>query len=159
MATEFALSPERYEDQVAINRLEHFLFTNLIMDKILASPSPRVVNVSSDGHRLSPIRWADYNVREGETVSLAEKLGSKGLRYHSPRPGTIPTTNLANDLDFTVLLSNVQALDKSLSNEQGWRQSLSTKTAEQGATNIAYAAFEPSLRDTTADWRTHGRTL
>lgn len=63
MATKFALSPDGFENQFATNHLGHFLFTNLIMDKVLASRSPRVVNVSSDGHRLGPIRWADYNFR------------------------------------------------------------------------------------------------
>ena len=63
MATEFALSPEGYETQLATNHLGHFLFTNLIMDKLLASQSPRIINVASDGHRLSPIRWGDYNFR------------------------------------------------------------------------------------------------
>ncbi|KAL9620368.1 MAG: hypothetical protein Q9160_005068 [Pyrenula sp. 1 TL-2023] len=61
MATDFALSPDGFESQFATNHLGHFLFTNLIMDKILASKSPRVVDVSSDGHRLNPIRWGDYN--------------------------------------------------------------------------------------------------
>ncbi len=61
MATDFALSPNGFESQLATNHLGHFLFTNLIMDKILRSKSPRIVNISSDGHRLSPIRWADYN--------------------------------------------------------------------------------------------------
>lgn len=61
MATDFALSPDGFESQLATNHLGHFLFTNLIMDKILASKSPRIVNISSDGHRLNPIRWADYN--------------------------------------------------------------------------------------------------
>jgi len=65
MATNFALSPEGYESQLATNHLGHFLFTNLIMDKILASKTPRVVNISSDGHRLSPIRFGDYNFGVG----------------------------------------------------------------------------------------------
>ena len=65
MASDFALSPDGFETQLATNHLGHFLFTNLIMDKILASKSPRVVNISSDGHRLSPIRWGDYNFRVG----------------------------------------------------------------------------------------------
>ena len=65
MATDFALSQDGYESQLATNHLGHFLFTNLIMDKILASHSPRIVNISSDGHRLHPIRWGDYNFRVG----------------------------------------------------------------------------------------------
>ena len=61
MATNFALTADGYESQLATNHIGHFLFTNLIIEKILASESPRVVNISSDGHRLNPIRWADYN--------------------------------------------------------------------------------------------------
>lgn len=63
MATDYRLSPEGFESQLATNHLGHFLFTNLIMDKLLAAKSPRVVAVSSDGHRLHPIRWGDYNFR------------------------------------------------------------------------------------------------
>lgn len=65
MATDFSLSPDGFESQLATNHLGHFLFTNLIVGKILASKSPRVVNISSDGHRLGPIRWGDYNFRVG----------------------------------------------------------------------------------------------
>lgn len=61
MAVDFKLSPDGYESQFATNHLGHFLFTNLIMKKLLAASSPRVVNVSSDGHRLGHIRWDDYN--------------------------------------------------------------------------------------------------
>lgn len=67
MATEFALSPDGFESQLATNHLGPFLFTNLIVDKLLASKSPRIVNISSDGHRLSPIRWGDHNFRVGRS--------------------------------------------------------------------------------------------
>lgn len=60
MATEYALS-EGVESQFATNHLGPFLLTNLIMGKVLAARSPRVVMVASDGHRLSGIRFADYN--------------------------------------------------------------------------------------------------
>lgn len=55
MGTPFMLTRDGFESQFGTNHLGHFLFTNLIMDKILASPSPRVVNITSDGHRLNPI--------------------------------------------------------------------------------------------------------
>jgi hypothetical protein len=61
MAVEYALSADGFEKQLATNHLAPFLFTNMIMDKILKSKSPRVVSVSSDGHRPSPIRFADPN--------------------------------------------------------------------------------------------------
>lgn len=63
MAVDFKLSEDGYESQLATNHLGHFLLTNLIMNKLLAAKAPRVVNVSSDGHRLSHIRWDDYNFR------------------------------------------------------------------------------------------------
>lgn len=75
MAVDFKLSPDGYESQFATNHLGPFLFTNLIIDKILASKSPRIVNVSSDGHRLNPIRWDDYNF---EVCSLM--LATAGLK-------------------------------------------------------------------------------
>lgn len=61
MATKFSLSPDGIENQFATNHIGPFLFTNLIMNKILAAPKPRIVNVSSDGHRMHPIRFLDHN--------------------------------------------------------------------------------------------------
>lgn len=61
MAVEHQVSPDGFENQLATNHLGPFLFTNLIMNKILAAESPRVVLVSSDGHRLNPFRFDDYN--------------------------------------------------------------------------------------------------
>ena len=61
MATGYALSQEGIESQFVANHLGHFLFTNLIMPKLLTAEAPRVVAVASDGHRLSPIRWDDLN--------------------------------------------------------------------------------------------------
>lgn len=61
MATPFSLSTDGYESQFASNHLGHFLFTNLIMPKILASLTPRVVTVSSGGHRYGGVRFSDIN--------------------------------------------------------------------------------------------------
>ncbi|KAF2136926.1 uncharacterized protein K452DRAFT_291967 [Aplosporella prunicola CBS 121167] len=165
MATNYALSPDGFESQFATNHLGHFLFTNLVMDKILASKSSRVVSVSSDGHRLSPIRWGDYNFREGETynkwraygqsktanmlmaISLAEKLGQKrGLLAFSLHPGVIMTTTLGSHLDWNVDIPGLQEVDKFLGNAEGWG-SFNAKTAEQGAATHVYAAFSPSLKE------------
>lgn len=63
MALDYGVSHDGHENQLAINHLGPFLFTNLIMNKVLASAAPRVVMVSSDGHRLSPIRFDDVNFR------------------------------------------------------------------------------------------------
>lgn len=61
MAVDYAVSPDGFESQLATNHLGPFLFTNLIMPKVLAAAAPRIVNVSSDGHCLCPFRFYDYN--------------------------------------------------------------------------------------------------
>jgi NAD(P)-dependent dehydrogenase (short-subunit alcohol dehydrogenase family) len=56
------------EQHLATNHLGPFLFTNLVMDLVLAAgPGARIVNVSSRGHAMSDIRYDDYNLE----VSLA----------------------------------------------------------------------------------------
>ncbi|KAL4971089.1 putative short-chain dehydrogenase [Aspergillus stella-maris] len=165
MGTKFALSPDGFESQFATNHLGHFLFTNLVIGKILKASEPRVVNVSSDGHRLGPIRWGDYNFKEGKTynkwsaygqsktanilmaVSLAEKLGSKGLLAYSLHPGVIFGTSLSLGVDNAqAAFGELDALDKALGNVEGW-EDFKKKTDQEGAATTVYAAFEPELRD------------
>lgn len=61
MGVPYAVTVDGFESQFATNHLGPFLFTNLIMSKVLKAASPRIVMVSSDGHRLSPVRLDDYN--------------------------------------------------------------------------------------------------
>jgi NAD(P)-dependent dehydrogenase (short-subunit alcohol dehydrogenase family) len=56
----------------ATNHLGHFLFANLIMRKLLASAErggggTRVVNVASNAHLASPIRYHDVNLERAAT--------------------------------------------------------------------------------------------
>ena len=61
MATDYLTTPDGLEEQFGTNHISPWLFTNLILGKLLAAPGgARVVNVSSDGYRLSPIRFYDY---------------------------------------------------------------------------------------------------
>lgn len=61
MAVPYRICEDGYESQLTCNHLGHFLLTNLIFDKLLASADKRVVNVSSGGHWFSAIRYADIN--------------------------------------------------------------------------------------------------
>lgn len=66
MATPYELTSEGLEVQFGTNHIGHFLFTNLVMPKLLASASGgRIVSVSSEGYNLGPIRFHDwgFNVR------------------------------------------------------------------------------------------------
>ncbi|OCL14090.1 NAD(P)-binding protein, partial [Glonium stellatum] len=116
MALPYSTTANGVEIQLGANHVGHFLFTNLITPKLLSSPVPRVVSVSSDGHRLSPIRWNDYGFGSGKTCDkwraygqsktanmlFAEscgKAGRQGLRAYSLHPGVIHT-NLGNSLSM-----------------------------------------------------------
>lgn len=99
-----------FERQWATNHLGHFLFFQLLKSTLLksstASFQSRVVNVSSSGHRYSPIRFHDINfAKEGYHAGLAyaqsktaniymansieRHYGAKGLHGHAIHPGTI----------------------------------------------------------------------
>lgn len=62
MSTPWGLSEDGIEQQFATNHIGHFLFTNLIMDKIIAAKG-RVVSVSSGAHNYGPVRFDDYNFK------------------------------------------------------------------------------------------------
>lgn len=165
MAVDYALTSDGVESQFATNHLAHFLFTNLIMGKVLAARAPRVVSVSSDGHRYSHIRFDDYNFDNGKTyerwkaygqsktanmlfaLSLAEKLGSsKGLVAASLHPGVI-LTNLGAHLDWAGgVMQEMKSLDQALGNREGWEADFAWKTPDQGAATHVFAAFHPDVK-------------
>lgn len=60
MAVDYALTVDGFERQLAVNHLGPWLFTNMLMPKLLASSGPRIVFVGSSGHRWGPVRWHDY---------------------------------------------------------------------------------------------------
>lgn len=64
MAGPYEETADGIESQFGINHLGHFLFTNLIMGKLVSedgSRPSRVVNITSEGYQLSPIRFQDWN--------------------------------------------------------------------------------------------------
>lgn len=70
---------EGIELQFGTNHIGHFLFTNLLLEKMGsevgssqgAGPT-RIINVTSAGHRLSPFRFHDYNI-DGKLVPDEEQ--------------------------------------------------------------------------------------
>jgi NAD(P)-dependent dehydrogenase (short-subunit alcohol dehydrogenase family) len=78
MAIPYQVTVDGFEMQFGSNHLGPFLFTNLIMDKILASKAPRIVNVSSSGHRLNPIRFFDYNFGVCLPPQSLQRLAANG---------------------------------------------------------------------------------
>jgi NAD(P)-dependent dehydrogenase (short-subunit alcohol dehydrogenase family) len=74
---DYETTREGIEMHFGVNHIGLFLLTNLLLSSVLlaASSSPvpgstRIVNLTSAGHRLSPIRFRDYNFlkKDGELV-------------------------------------------------------------------------------------------
>jgi NAD(P)-dependent dehydrogenase (short-subunit alcohol dehydrogenase family) len=78
--SERRLSVDGVELQFATNHLGPFLLTNLLLPLLLqpySSPAKtdrkRIVNTSSESHRISPIRFSDINQVPGAQVAEADK--------------------------------------------------------------------------------------
>lgn len=160
MAAPYSTTEDGLESQFGTNHIGHFLFTNLIMPKLLAAGSQaRIVNVSSSGHRREQIRFEDYNFSNGATydkwraygqsktanmlftIALAEKLGPMGMLSYSLYPGRV-RTNIAQNLTAEEM------------RKAGWiddhgnivpNPALSWKTLAEGAATTIAAAFDPSI--------------
>ncbi|KAL6149842.1 hypothetical protein ACJQWK_02952 [Exserohilum turcicum] len=160
MGGEYRTTPEGIEHHFGANHVGHFLFTNLIMPKLLAAPAPRIVNVSSDGHRMSGVRFEDPNSQDGRvydkweaygqsktanilfTNALVDKLGHRGLRAYALHPGQTLGTSLAvsfTDEDMAAL----KVKDK----EIGWTREFDIKSLDECAATHVVAAFDPRLDD------------
>lgn len=167
MAVPYKLTEDGFETQFQTNHLSHFLFTNLIMDKILASNAPRVIFVSSGVHRIGHIRWSDYNFNEGKhyqrwlaygqsktanaltALALAERLSSKGVLSFSLCPGTIYTNLAAHGLDDQAsFAADLTEMDNIYGNKWLWGMAdMKFKTLDQGAATHVFAAFDNSIKE------------
>jgi NAD(P)-dependent dehydrogenase (short-subunit alcohol dehydrogenase family) len=66
MAAPYSTTKDGFESQFGVGHLGHFLFTCLLLKANKIKSGGRIVNVSSAGHRLGPVRFDD----PGFTVCL-----------------------------------------------------------------------------------------
>ena len=117
-STEKRVTEDGFEMQLGVTHLGHFLLTDLLLpqlkaaakDTSLPAGSVRIINVSSHGHRLSPIRFHDYNF-DGHAIppeeqplstlpkhflTSAEKKYSVWLAYGQSKTANIMHTMMLN---------------------------------------------------------------
>ncbi|KAL1889660.1 hypothetical protein Sste5346_008779 [Sporothrix stenoceras] len=165
MAAPYSTTIDGIESHFGTNHIGHFLLTNLLLSSVVGggkTQSLRVVNVSSNGFRYSPVRIEDINFGDGSTYerwaaygqsksanmlfsrSLAQKLGDRGVVSVSLHPGVIITTNLSRHVameDFAEL----GVLDRKMGNRKYWEQQFDMKSAAEGVATHVFAAFHSSL--------------
>ncbi|KAH7304206.1 short-chain dehydrogenase [Stachybotrys elegans] len=161
---EYTKDKQGYELTFSSCHLGHFLFTNLILPKVLAAgPGARIVNVTSRGHRIGPVRLDDYNFSDGKaydgwsaygqaksanmlfSVELTRRLEDKGIRSVSVHPGGIWDTGLTSHLtkDDFVEVSNIAKRN----NGRDTFRLDDPKTPSQGTAPLVAAALDPSFDD------------
>lgn len=165
MAVPFGRTAAGCELQFGTNHIGHFLLTNLLIPLLLKAGKARVVNLSSGGHKHSPVDFDDIHWQTREyskwgaygqaktanalfTVALQKRLGDKGVSVFAVHPGAIPTElgrHLTDD-DIKALM-NSKALGGDKPKESGGtsRGKLMFKTIPQGAATSVWAATSPAL--------------
>lgn len=151
MACPLARTADGFEMQFGTNHIGHFLLTCLLMPALKAAPAARIVNLSSGGHRISPVDFDDPNFEHrpynnwlayGQaktantlfSVGLSKRLQKFGITANAVHPGGIQT-ELGRHLTADDLAMLAQWSD----------QGLEYKTPAQGAATSVWAAVAPEL--------------
>jgi len=92
VASERRETADGIEQTFGVNHMGHFLLTSLLTPLLLVGAeqsgkpgSTRVVNVTSLGYRLSPLRFHDYNF-EGKPIPAEEEPSANIPSYMKPDP-------------------------------------------------------------------------
>lgn len=142
------VSADGIEMTMALNHLNYFLLTHLLMDALKAGDHARIVNVSSDAHRMAVI---DFDDIEGQrryngwrmygqsklanilfTRELSRRLQGLGITANALHPGFVATRFGHNNGGLMGLA--MKALQK-----------VAALTPEQGAQTSLYLATSPEV--------------
>jgi NAD(P)-dependent dehydrogenase (short-subunit alcohol dehydrogenase family) len=159
MAAPLVRDARGYESQFATNHLGHFQLTARLWPALLKAGNARVVNVSSWGHRFSPMHvddpnfehrpyepWSAYGQSKTANILHAVALDArgkdKGIRAFAVHPGTIVTTDLSRYLTKEQL-QKAGAIDAD--GNPVLDPSRQMKTIAQGAATSVWCATSPGL--------------
>ncbi|WP_431237611.1 SDR family NAD(P)-dependent oxidoreductase [Mycolicibacterium aichiense] len=145
MMTPKQTTQDGFELQFGTNHLGHFALTGLVLDRMLAAPSSRVVTVSSNGHRFGRMRFDDlqsersYN-RTGAygQAKLANLLFTYELDNRLAGTDTIATAAHPG--------SSATELGRNLPKIVEWGFGLTVQSSEMGALPQLRAATDPTVR-------------
>ncbi|KAF8193450.1 NAD-P-binding protein [Pholiota molesta] len=168
MGAPYEKSEDGLELQLATNHIGNFLFTNLIMPKLLQSSAPRVVVVSSMGHAWGPFRFDDYGFEDGKAydkwaaygqsktanvlfaVELAELYKDKLLAF-SLHPG-----GAATSLSRYMTKEDYERFSD-FYNPDGTPKGNWLRTVEECAATHIVAGFDPSIADQNGAYLVDGK--
>jgi len=160
-----AMFPQRQESDdgmemtLAVNHLAPFLLTNLLLDRLQAAGTARVVNVNSDAHAKGQIDFDDFQMRRHypggvgmrayanaklanllTVYELARRLAGSGVSVNALHPGYVAT----NILPFERVTGPVRLL------KPFWDIARHViLSPESGAATSVYLASSPEVANVT----------
>lgn len=154
MATPFLHTHDGFEMQFGTNHLGHFAMTAELMPLIERGHLNRIVNLSSRGHFMGPVRFDDPNFEHGPydpwasygqsktanvlfTVGLEARFAVLGIHAYAVHPGGIQT-NLGRHMTPEMMEGLMQRVTTS---DSGF----AWKTIPQGAATTCWAATAAEL--------------
>ncbi|KAG4432338.1 hypothetical protein IFR05_012188 [Cadophora sp. M221] len=172
-------TPEAIEMHFGTNHIGLFLLTNLLLPSLIAPTTSkhegtRIVNLTSAGHRLSPVRFSDWNFKKSTEEIPVDERPPEGLPPNlMPSGGETYNGFLAYGQSKTANVLFSGSLNRALADrgvrsyavhpgsiwtglarnldEEGQELIKKTgkfwKSGDQGASGALVAAFDPALND------------
>jgi len=144
MATPLTRVARNIESQFATNHVGHFELTVRLWPALKRAQVPRIVSLSSVGHRRAPVdfddwnferkpydRWAAYGQSKSANALFAIGANARGVKAFSVHPGAIWT-----GLGKFMTPEDIAAFEK---------RAQTLKTVEQGAATTVWCAVSRQL--------------
>lgn len=165
LAGQRGMTTDGFELTFGVNYLGHYLFTRLLLDRMVASAPARIVNVASSvHHRVDRIEWdrlrktplipatREYAVSKLANVlfnrELAKRLTGTGVTTYAAHPG-LTATDIYRVVPwpFRSLMTRSMPTSEQAARTQVW---CSTAPELSGETGMYYADLRPKDPSPTA---------
>lgn len=161
MFTPFGRTSDDFEMHFGTNHLGHFELTRLLARQLESADGARVVNLSSDGHKLADVDLDDPNWRARDynkfraygasktanilhAVELDSRMRDCGVRAYAVHPGLV-ATNLARHMSREDVAAITALPEQRETTEETDIRKMEVLTPEQGAATQVWAAVSAEL--------------
>ena len=169
MYPERKITEDGFELCFQTNHLSHFLLTHLVLDKLKRSKQGRIINLSSEGHKMGKFDPDNFNAEKGYkavgqycftklcnlyfTYSLADKLKGTNITVNAVHPGVV-RSGFGSDHD-KGLLKPIFAIARlfMISNEKGAATSV-FRASDPGVSKVTGKYFK-NKKETRTSAKTH----